>query len=36
LGALKEQVGLGAVMFGNGGTKPGLVIGKAANIRAVG
>jgi len=37
LGALKQQVGLGAVMFGNGGVKPGLVVGDAsANIRAVG
>jgi len=35
LGQLKERVGLGAVMVGNGGTKPGFVI-PPMGLKAVG
>ena len=35
LGALKEQVGLGAVMVGNAGTKPGLSIPGLTGLKAV-
>jgi hypothetical protein len=35
LGHLKQQVGLGAVMFGNGGDKPGIVT-PPSGLKAVG
>ena len=36
LGNLKQQVGLGAVMVGNGGDKPGVVVGRPTCLKAVG
>ena len=36
LGTLKQQVGLGAVMVGNGGDKPGFVLPGHVGLKAVG
>jgi len=36
LGNLKGQVGLGAVMLGNGGDKPGFSVGPLTGLKAVG